>query len=278
MSSRGMEKTDLLKKFNDFCIVDKRLTNSTAKLHQYNVDRFLRQLNVSLNEVKIDDVREYLKNYLDASPSSYANQIKSFRVFFRDFLERGDIVKSFKFPERPFNPKNIPTKIQLKMAYDALDTQRERTIFLLYATTGLRNGELKKLQKENVDRDKCMIIPKHSSRTKNTWVSFFNQEAKLNLEEYLASRNDNSSRLVAISTTSFKDIWKKATNASGIKITPQVLREWFCCEMANLGVQDRFVDAFCGRTPKSVLARHYTDYSPDRLKEIYDKAQLRVLS
>ena len=48
--------------------------------------------------------------------------------------------------------------------------------------------------------------------------------------------------------------------------------------MANLGIQDRYVDAFCGRTSKSVLARHYTDYSPERLKEIYENADLKVLS
>ena len=30
-------------------------------------------------------------------------------------------------------------------------------------------------------------------------------------------------------------------------------------------------DAFCDRTPKSVLARHYTDNNPERLKEIYEK-------
>jgi len=45
-----------------------------------------------------------------------------------------------------------------------------------------------------------------------------------------------------------------------------------------MGVQDRYVDAFCGRTPKSVLARHYSDYSPETLKEIYDEAGLKVLS
>ena len=56
------------------------------------------------------------------------------------------------------------------------------------------------------------------------------------------------------------------------------LREWFCCEMGNLRVSDRYIDAFCGRTPKSVLARHYTDYSPERLKRIYDKANLKVFS
>ena len=47
--------------------------------------------------------------------------------------------------------------------------------------------------------------------------------------------------------------------------------------MGRLGVADRHVDAFCGRVPKSVLARHYTDFGPDRLKEIYDGTGLKVL-
>jgi intergrase/recombinase len=57
-----------------------------------------------------------------------------------------------------------------------------------------------------------------------------------------------------------------------------MLRDWFCEEMGNLGVADRYVDAFQGRTPKSVLARHYSDYNPNKLKPIYDKADLEVLS
>jgi len=48
--------------------------------------------------------------------------------------------------------------------------------------------------------------------------------------------------------------------------------------MGRLGVPDRYVDTFCGRTPKSVLARHYTDYSPEKLKEMYDRAELIVLA
>lgn len=47
--------------------------------------------------------------------------------------------------------------------------------------------------------------------------------------------------------------------------------------MAKLGVQDRYVDAFCGRVPRSILARHYADYSPERLREIYEEANLRLL-
>jgi intergrase/recombinase len=65
---------------------------------------------------------------------------------------------------------------------------------------------------------------------------------------------------------------------TGVKITPQVLRNWFCSEMGRLGIPDRYVNAFCGRTPKSILTRHYTDYSPEKLKEIYEKAHLNVLT
>jgi len=47
--------------------------------------------------------------------------------------------------------------------------------------------------------------------------------------------------------------------------------------MSNLEAQDRYVDAFWGKVPKSVLAICYIDYSSKRLREIYEKADLRTL-
>lgn len=57
-----------------------------------------------------------------------------------------------------------------------------------------------------------------------------------------------------------------------------MLRSIFAREMSKAGVQDRYIDAFCGRVPQSVLARHYSDYSPKALKEIYSKATSRYWS
>ena len=34
---------------------------------------------------------------------------------------------------------------------------------------------------------------------------------------------------------------------------------------------------FCGRTPKSVLARHYIDYNPEMLRRIYEEVSFKVL-
>jgi intergrase/recombinase len=46
--------------------------------------------------------------------------------------------------------------------------------------------------------------------------------------------------------------------------------------MLRLSVSGTYVDAFCGRVPKSVLARHYTDFSFEKLKEIYETINLTV--
>jgi intergrase/recombinase len=115
-----------------------------------------------------------------------------------------------------------------------------------------------------------MIAPNcHNGSTKNSYVSFYNREA----EEALGKIGFGE-RFFSVSDRQYKKIWKSAKKKSGLHITAQRLREWFCCVMGNLGVSDRYIDAFCGRTPKSVLARHYTDYDLGRLKRIYDDANL----
>ncbi len=230
-------------------------------------------------KVTVDDVRVYLKVYRNKAASTYRNQICSLRRFFRDFLQM-DIVETFEMPPKPIIPKRIPTKEQVQKFYYALEPLKERTLYLFYATTGLRKSKVLSATFEDVDLSGRTIVfdSAMSNTTKRTWVAFYNEEAERDLKEYLATRKDSNPKLFPIRTSKFKAMWKNAKEKTGIRITPQILRQWFCCRMGELGVQDRYIDAFCGRVPKSVLARHYTDYSPERLKRIYDRANLKVLS
>ncbi len=100
------------------------------------------------------------------------------------------------------------------------------------------------------------------------------------MKDYLKSFEnlDKERRLFPVTEIYFRDRCNAFYKQTGIKITPQILRKWFACEMGRLGVPDRYVDAFCGRVPRSILARHYTDFSTEKLKEIYGKANLRVLN
>ncbi|MDI6820030.1 MAG: tyrosine-type recombinase/integrase [Candidatus Hodarchaeaceae archaeon] len=269
---------DVLEKFKKFCTIDLSLSEATAQDHCREIKRFLRWLNGA--EVSTDVIRDYLAGFKDSSASTRANILKAFRRFFRDFLGRGEIVATFKLPRQEFKPKRVPTKEELKRFYEALKRPFERAVFLMLATSGLRRDEVASLKIGDIDLDKRMVLPNVTSTiTKKRWASFFNREAEQALREYLNGRDVSADQRLFPWRSSRIDRWfKRASEASGVKITPQILRDWFCSEMGELGVADRYVDAFCGRVPRSVLARHYTDFSPERLKRIYDGAGLKVLS
>ena len=248
----------------------------TVRGHRGHIRRFFESVEKSPSRVKDCDIREYLGRFVDSPLNSYANVLKSLKVFFRDFMNMPQVVNSFKFPRRQIQLKTVPSKEELQEFYGALETARDKGLFLTYATSGLRRNEILCLEIGDVDFKNRMIRPRRNqSRTKHTWVSFFNEEAERALKRYLESRNDLDRRLFPIRNLK---LIKKACKKTGIHITPQVLRRWFSCEMGRLGVPDRYIDAFCGRIPCSILERHYTDYSAERLKQIYDKAGLRVLS
>lgn len=56
-----------------------------------------------------------------------------------------------------------------------------------------------------------------------------------------------------------------------------MLGEWFCDEMGRLGVPDRYVDAFCGRVPNNVLAKRYSYFSAEKLKEVYERVSFDIM-
>jgi len=215
-----------------------------------------------------------LRIFVNKPANTYANVLKSLRVFYRDFLGREEIIEGFRFPSRQFKATVIPSKEDLQEFYRWLKEPLAKALFLIYSTTGLRRKEVLNLKIGDIDFEKRMIVPRgNSSRTKRTWITFYNDEAEKALKEYLGSFQslNKEAKLFPISETYFRKRYEGFEREKGVKITPKILREWFACEMGRLGVPDRYVDAFCGRVPRSILARHYTDFSPGKLKEIYDK-------
>jgi integrase len=269
---------NLLETFRDFLLIDLRRNKKTIHDHIYYTHKFLESASKPVAMTTIEDIRAYFRSLNSASCHTYKNTLSALKVFFRDFLAKPQLVESFKFPRPPFKPKHISTKEQLQTFYECLELLKERALFLLYATSGLRRNEVICLRPEDIDFNNRMITPcVHNGDTKKSWVSFFNAEAEKALNEYLASKKLSASpRVFPMPRNEERELWKTAKEKTKMNITPQRLREWFCCEMALLGVNDRYIDAFCGRTPKTILARNYTDYSPEKLKQIYEKASIKV--
>jgi len=272
---------DLLKCFKDFCRIDMHRSDMTVENNSYWIKRFFDSVKKSPREVSDQDVREYLGKYRNSPANTYANILKGFKAFFRDFMQMPWIVESFRFPSRPFHPKTVPSREQINAFYHALNDSIAETIFLVLASTGLRKNEVLSLGISDIDLERRTVIPRKGyDGAKNTWVTLLNEEAAQAVRRYVATLKESNPKTSLFSRfdTRLKRAFKRAYEKTGVHITPQILREWFACELGSLGVPDRYVDAFCGRAPKSVLARHYTDYSPEKLKEIYDKAGLKVVS
>jgi len=283
-SLRKLRIDDVIKQFEEFLRIDLQLKQSTIKGHLINVRGFLEFLgnDEGLKELSVGDIRSYLSTLTELDLSTYSNKVKSLRRFIRDFLEKPELMKTFKLPYVPFKPNTVPSKEQVRQGFYALITDKQRLIYLLYAVTGLRQSELRNLKISDINLEKKCIRAKHDSSTKRSFCTFWNDEADVLLRKYLEKQvdkpNENGGRLFNFSWSSLHRMRGLIENKVDVRITPRVLRRWFCSEMLSKGVQEVYIDAFCGRVPKSVLARHYIDFSPERLKEVYDKAGLRVLS
>ncbi len=272
----------LLNDFREFCRIDLQLSNRT--FHDGHVPiakRFLRVVGKPVSSIQTTDIREYLSDLkADSEPKTYNNHLCGLKRFFRDFLQRPELITTFRFAPINEKPISVRTKEELQRFYAELDATKYRLAFVLYAVTGLRRNELLTLKLEDIDRAKRMIMPNdahETGRTKKSWISFYNEEAERLLDQYLGESGITSGSLLRTTESGIRKGFRRAQAKSGVIVKPQILREWFCNELGKLGVPDRFVDALCGRLPRSVLARRYSDYSADNLKAIYDKANLTVL-
>jgi len=267
--------------FREFLRIDLTQSTRTIDTSQMLMRKFIRETGKPPSDITEHDIRGYLSRLRGTrKPKTYNNMLGALKRFFRDFLKRPEVVESFKFVKVINGMVEVPTTEELRRFFVALETDCDRALFLFYATTGLRRSEALSLCREDIDPVTRRVTASQAHEnysTKNAGITFYNGEAADYLNRYLAQRANKDERLFQINEDYLRKHFKKAGLRSGARITPQKLRDWFCQTMGELGVPDRFVDAFCGRVPASVLARRYTDYRPDRLKAIYDKAGLKVL-
>ncbi len=232
-----------LEGFVQFCEVDRGLKRVTAMNHRMLILRVLARCG---GEPDTECIRSFLAGITNRNYRN--NYVKSLRVYFRDYMHEGGLVGSFRLTEGDACPPRLFTKDELRRFYGALDGPEERALFLLYAATGRRRMEVPALRLEDVDFGKRMLLPNRNSSTKHTWYSFYNGEAARALDECMAIRRKKNDFLFTLNSQKKDYILAGAQEKTGLGITPRVLRFWFANEMARLGVQDRFIDAFQGRS------------------------------
>ncbi len=86
----------MLEEFRVFLEIDRQLAPKTIRGHV----RYIKRLIAAYEYAGLDEIRKYMKGYMEGSVSGYSNALKAVRIFFRDFIGQEEMIKSFKFPAR----------------------------------------------------------------------------------------------------------------------------------------------------------------------------------
>lgn len=164
------------------------------------LDNLIKDLKKPFNQIETEDLRTYLSEYQkknNASKQTIDNIRRILSSFFT-WLEDEDYI--LKSPVRRIH--KIKTTKQVKETYsdEALERLRDNckcirdlAIIDILASTGMRVGELVKLNRMEVDftNRECVVLGKGSKER----IVYFDARTKLHLQNYLNSRTDDNEAL-----------------------------------------------------------------------------------
>jgi len=257
-----------IENYQEFAENELGLNQATIKNQKSAIRCFL---NYSQGVINKETVTEYLKS--NDSSSWKSNQVKALRKFIRDYLQLGNWINEFVFSrEKAKVKKAIPTNEQLALFCSKLDYEIQM-IFLILVTSGLRIGEVLSLDIDDINFDTNMIDASkvHKSNSKSSWISFITYQTS----EYVQSYVDSSytDKLFPVSYKTVQENFQRISEETGIKIKPHLLRTVFTEKCTQAGLEEKYIDAFCGRISQNVIRKHYTDYSPEAMRRHYDKVE-----
>ncbi len=172
----------------------------SVSYYSSTLDNLIKTLEKPFNQIETEDLRVYLSEYQkknNASKQTIDNIRRILSSFFT-WLEDEDYI--LKSPVRRIH--KIKTMKQVKETYsdealerlrDNCKTIRDLALIDMLASTGMRVGELVKLNRVDVDfvNRECVVLGKGSKER----VVYFDARTKLHLQNYLNSRTDENEAL-----------------------------------------------------------------------------------
>ena len=254
-----------------FAQIELKLSESSIKNQKSAITNFLLHSKGVINR---ETVTAYLKSN-DSAPWR-TNQTKALRRFIRDYLKCGKWIESFEFEKTKAKIKNIPTDEELIEFFNELSNDQTKLLFLILHNSGLRIGEVLHITVSDIDFNSNMIDVSnaHQGTTKSSWISFVTSQTIQQIHEYIKRTNlQIDSKLFTISERSAQQHFKDISELTDIMINPHLLRTVFTEKCTIAKIPDKYINAFCGRVSDDMISKHYTDYSPTKLKDQYKKVE-----
>ena len=196
---RNKENKELLESF----LSAKKIEGCSVKTIAYynkTIERFLTTVNLAICQITTSDIRHYLSLYQEKQGSSKVtidNMRRIFSSFFawledEDYVAKSPVRRIHKV-KTDFIVKEVLSDEQLELLRDNCTNKRDLAIIDVLASTGIRVGELVKLNRSDIDfqERQCVVFGKGNKERQ----VYFNARTKLHLQQYLDERTDDNPAL-----------------------------------------------------------------------------------
>jgi len=183
-------------------------------------------------------------------------------------------------PEPEYLPKRLPPDIIVKTLnhFEKHEYFKQiKALIMLGASSGMRAEELYQLRLEDIDIKNNIIHINHNpnnnqtTKTKKSRISFFNEEAKQSILDYLPLFHEDKRLTCLFSQSHMERMFRDAP------IRVKELRKFFSQEWDRRGGSTGIKKIIMGHSLKGdVDLIHYNYQSDEDLKQIYDKVNIKI--
>ena len=175
-------------------------SEKTLRYYKASLKKLFSTLDKHSTHITTDDLRKYLSDYQKINNCSKANIDNIRRILSSYFAWLEDENYILKSPVRRIHKIRSSQTVKETYTDEALETMRDNcenirdlAIIDLLSSTGIRVGELVKLNKSDIDFEnrECVVFGKGSKER----PVYFDARTKIHLKNYINSRNDENEAL-----------------------------------------------------------------------------------
>ena len=224
-------------------------SKATIENYKFNLNKFLLGVRKDPTEITTQDIRKYLADYKrerGVSNTTLDNMRRVFQSFFTWMHREGYIIKD---PCAAVNKiradkiiKNPYSDEEMELMREAAKNLREKAIIEVLYSTGMRIGELEKLNKDDIDfvNGKAIVFGKGAKERE----VYFNVKAQLALKKYLENRNDTNEALFVglqspynrLKVSTYEKILRELGDRCGVHCHPHRFRRTCATILLNKGM------------------------------------------
>ena len=280
-----------LRSFLNYLLVDKGLSNNTAKAYEADISSFFQWLDnedLKYKNLQEDHINQYIsflfqRKMRSSSVNRKISSIKSFYIFLvkRNFVKNSplnDLVtpKQEKYLPESMSEAEVDKLLNSPDVKNKIENRDKAMIEMLYAT-GMRISELVNLKITDVDMKRC-VVKVFGKGSKERLVPF-GETALDSLRSYLNEREQSSSKEIFLSNRGKKmtrvAFWQRVKvylMRENLKnsISPHTLRHAFATHLLNRGADLRSVQLLLGHSDLSTT-QIYTHIAKQRLSDVLKK-------